>query len=170
MGINESFNNLLFGTYDLNVDTSGRFILPIDYRRNFKNGCFLMKGVGCIWLMPSEYFAKVLEQLRTNSANPLLDIFNKDRVAIVRHIMSGLTECNPQTDKNWRISISTELKNYSGIGSAVKLFGIGDYIEIWEPKSWGSVNEVLKNDAIQMIGENLFNPLSGINSVEVENK
>jgi MraZ protein len=78
------------------------------------------------WLRYIDSFAKV-------------DRLNESALGIVRRLASSVECC--VVDKQGRIVIPQELKDYAGIGDDVVFIGVLDRIELWNPDRWAEYNE-----------------------------
>lgn len=150
---NNLISNLLYGSYTLNVDQSGRFVLPSEYRNVLGDSCYILKGVGCLWLMPADYFNNIMAELNGKTKNSLFSMFNNKMATVKRHMFSGMSQCSPEADKNFRITLTGEQKKYAAITNSIKMFGVGDYVEIWSPANWELNRADSDNEILDFAGE-----------------
>ncbi|MBQ0105667.1 MAG: hypothetical protein KBT47_06500 [Armatimonadetes bacterium] len=147
--------DLVYGSYMQSVDASGRFVVPLEFRNFLGDSCVIMKGVGCLWLMRSELAESIKLQLQQKANGQLASMFNSKVSVLARHLYSGMSEC--VFDKNGRIALSQEQRQYTKITSSAKLCGVGGYIEIWNPTT---INEISKqyetNEELLEIADLLF--------------
>ena len=145
------------GTYVLNVDTTGRFVLPIEFRNRLGHSCVITKGAGCLWLMTTEMSESIMKQLEDMSKGPLASMLNPQINAIQRHIFSGMTTPTPETDKNNRITLTHEQRKFAKIDRSLVLCGVGKFVEIWNPAAKDQNDKKFENEAeLFDIGNLLF--------------
>ena len=123
---------MFYGTYQHSLDEKGRVVLPAKYRRSLEEGCVLTKGKdGCIDLFPAERWAEeVREILGGDRSSPES---RQRRRAVFREAQ----DVTP--DRQGRVPISPELREYADLGGDVVLVGIGDIVEIWNAARWVEV-------------------------------
>jgi len=119
----------LLGRYDHCLDEKGRLILPAKLRSMFGTSAFLARyNEGCIALWRQEEFQEELikkQSMLSGDAN--------DR-NLVRAWSASVAE--QVIDKQWRILIPQELRQYADLRSDVVVIGVIDHVELWAPSSW----------------------------------
>ena len=114
------------GTYAPKLDEKGRFIIPAKFREVFDADgvCTLTHGLdGCLWL----YSKPVWHEVSANLSK-LSDIREGER-RLKRYFVGGAKDC--ELDKQGRILIPPELRDFAKIKGEICLVGIGNKIEIW---------------------------------------
>ncbi len=137
------------GTYSPKIDEKGRFFVPAKFRENLeKDGvCTITHGLdGCLWLYSKPVWAGVFANL-----SKLSDTRKGDRY-LKRFFLGGAKEC--ELDKQGRVLIPPELREFAGIDGEIQIVGIGNKIEIWAADSWNGYEENDEFDA-EFIAENL---------------
>ena len=150
--------DVFYGNYILNIDSTGRFVLPADLRKSFGSSCIITKGIGCLWLMTPTYFENIKAQITGKTSGPLEAMFNANISTISRHIFSGMSIVYPDKDRNCRITLNQTQRLYADISNTIELCGVGDYVEIWCPENLDIRNKKLDDDLLFEIGNSLFNP------------
>lgn len=151
---------MFYGTYTLNVDSTGRFVLPVEFRNRLGNSCVITKGTGCLWLMTYEMSEQIKTQLEAMAKGQLASMFNSKVSVIARHIFSGMSVLVPEADRNSRITLSREQRRYANIDKSLVLCGVGNYIEIWNPSKLDLNNSKFESEEdIFNIADLLFNPM-----------
>lgn len=151
--------DMFYGTYTLNVDSTGRFVLPVEFRNRLGNSCVITKGTGCLWLMTSQMSEDIKVQLESMAKGQLASMFNSKVSVIARHIFSGMSTLVPEADRNSRITLSREQRRYAKIDKSLVLCGVGNYIEIWNPAELDINNAKVENsEELFDIADLLFNP------------
>lgn len=120
---------MLMGKYQNSIDEKGRMIVPAKYREELGGTCVLTRGIDhCLYIYPItewEKFMTKLSKLPTSDPNAR---------AFVRHFYANATEC--EIDKQGRIGINQELREYAGLEKELVTVGILDKIEIWNKEKW----------------------------------
>jgi MraZ protein len=137
------------GTYTPKLDEKGRFIIPAKFREVFDNDgvCTITHGLdGCLWLYSKPVWTEVLGNL-----SRLSDIREGER-KLKRFFIGGAKDC--ELDKQGRILIPPDLREFAKIDGEIRLVGIGNKIEIWAASELGRYDE--KPDASpESIAENI---------------
>lgn len=121
---------LFLGEYDHTLDDRGRITLPRKIRQELdEREIVLSRGFDqCIFgfgKMSWEAEAgKQMEQTLTERTGRELR----------RYFFAAAEKV--EVDKLGRILLPTQLKEYAGIGSNVKVVGCGDHFEIWDTTRW----------------------------------
>ena len=99
----------------------------------------LTKGLdGCLFVYPQAEWRNLENKLKN------LPFTNKDARAFARFFFSGASEC--ETDKQGRILLASNLREYAQINKDVVIIGVGTRLEIWSKEIWaGYSNEVEGN-------------------------
>ncbi|PKM86269.1 MAG: cell division/cell wall cluster transcriptional repressor MraZ [Firmicutes bacterium HGW-Firmicutes-12] len=117
------------GEYQHGIDEKGRMIVPAKFREVLGEMFMITKGLdSCLFVYPQTEW-KILENKLKN-----LPFTNKDARAFARFFFSGAGEC--ETDKQGRILINGNLREYAGIIKDVVIIGVGGRIEIWAKEIW----------------------------------
>lgn len=147
------------GSYTHNLDSAGRFVMPMSIRLNLGEKFFITRGIGCL-LVFSEEWAHELENQLDNLGSPLALLLNPDISRLHRHFFSGMIETG--TDKQFRVQLPTEHRIFAGITDEVVICGCGKYIELWAPDALKKYREA--NDGVDDLiraGEMLLPPPGG---------
>jgi MraZ protein len=120
---------VLLGTYSHALDEKGRVVLPAKFRRDLEEGSVLTKGEdGCLELFPNETWAEEVKGILDE---------DRRRIEVRRRRRLRFGEAHPITpDKQGRIAIPQELRDFAGLAGEVTLVGVVDRVEIWEPAAW----------------------------------
>lgn len=117
------------GEFQHTIDDKGRLIMPAKYRDTLGDTCMITKGMdGCLFVYALAEW-NVLEAKLKN-----LPFTNKDARAFARFFFSGASEC--ELDKQGRILVSSNLREYAGLKKDVNIIGVGTRIEIWSGETW----------------------------------
>lgn len=121
------------GNTNTSIDEKGRIIIPAKFRKHILPDAndILNVTLGrdkCIWLFPSNEWAKVLETVR--NTNPYTD----EEVLMRRQMFFYADELT--IDSQHRILIPQQLKELVGIKKDILLLGQLERIELWDPETY----------------------------------
>lgn len=125
---------MFIGEYSHSIDSKNRLIVPSKFRE-ILNGKFIMtKGLdGCLYIYTMDEWKRLELKLKT------LPITNKDARAFTRFFFSGASEM--EIDKQGRILIPQNLKEYASIEKEIISIGVSTRIEIWSKEKWNEYND-----------------------------
>jgi MraZ protein len=120
--------SMFTGASLLALDAKGRIAVPTRHRE-----AMMAQGSGqlvvtrsqdgaCLVLYPMAAWEPVAEQLRHVGEQDL-----KLKRMLIGHAQPG------EMDATGRVLIAPELRDAAGIGTEIKLLGMADYFELWEP-------------------------------------
>ncbi|HEX5586626.1 MAG TPA: division/cell wall cluster transcriptional repressor MraZ [Acidimicrobiia bacterium] len=120
---------MFLGEYEHSLDAKGRVILPAKFRDQLTAGGFVTKGRGgCLSVFTPEEFESVASQVRELSKRGAKDL------NAARSFFSGAAEINP--DKQGRVALPLNLRNYAGLTREVVVTGVFSRIEVWDRERW----------------------------------
>jgi MraZ protein len=120
----------LIGEYDCKVDAKGRFMFPVDLRKQmdslFDKGFVINRNLHqkCLVLYP------INEWNRLNNKLSKLNRLIKANDVFVRRFTGGAT--NSDADSSGRLLIPKSLTQHAEIKSDIKVLGSNNVIEIWD--------------------------------------
>lgn len=122
---------MLMGEYIHSMDNKGRVIIPAKFRKELGNKFVVTRGLDeCLFIYPMEEWQDLEEKLQS------LPLTKKDVRIFVRFFFSGATEC--KLDKQGRISIPANLREYSKLQKEVVIVGVSDRVELWSKEKWNN--------------------------------
>ena len=132
------------GEYNHSLDSKGRLIVPSKFRELLGDEFYVTKGLDpCLVAYTPEKWQEVLdsleEQLPTN--------FRNGR-EMRRYLIGGSAEV--EIDKQGRVLIPGNLRQFAHLEKNLVLVGAGDYFEIWDEQAWQQINSF---DSISEIAE-----------------
>lgn len=120
---------MFMGTYYNSIDSKNRVIVPSKYRDKLGGRCVLTIGLDkCLNIYTLEDWEKQVEKISTFPESD-----QKVR-AFKRIFFSKAMEC--EFDKQGRIGIPLELKEYASIEKELITMGAMNKIEIWSKEVW----------------------------------
>lgn len=122
-----------YGNYEHSLDARGRIAIPATYRREFDYGGVLRPADdGCIELYTHEGFRLETERRLGDSGTRRRDDRDRRRDFFPNAFRVDL-------DQQGRIVIPQEMREQAVLENRVTLIGLGDYIELWDPRRWDVV-------------------------------
>ncbi len=117
------------GRFNHNIDAKGRLNFPAKFREvlssNYEEKLIVVKYNRCLRAYPlSEWIA--FEKSKSQQYR------NQAQEDTLRMVLSSLAECT--IDKQGRILIPQDLRDYAGLSKEVVLIGMFKKIEIWDKK------------------------------------
>ncbi|MCL2423419.1 MAG: division/cell wall cluster transcriptional repressor MraZ [Micrococcales bacterium] len=117
------------GTYTPRLDDKGRLILPAKFRAALAGGLVMTKGQDrCLFVMSWPEFGRMHDELRR------APVTHKEARDYQRVLLSGASDQVP--DKQGRISVPPQLREYAGLDRDVAVIGAGSRLEIWDLPTW----------------------------------
>ena len=125
---------MFMGRYNHTIDPKGRLSIPSKYREILGDEFVVSKGMdGCLFEYANEDW-KVFEAKLAS-----LPLINKEARQFARFFLSG---AQPVTvDKQGRILMPQDLREFAGLEKDVVLAGMGGRIEIWSLDRWNANDE-----------------------------
>lgn len=117
------------GEYQHSLDEKGRLSMPAKFREVLGERFMVTKGLdSCLFVYPQSEW-RILEDKLKN-----LPFTNKDARAFARLFFAGASEC--EVDRQGRILIIGNLRDYASLAKDVVIIGVGTRIEIWSKEAW----------------------------------
>lgn len=122
---------MFLGTHRHTLDPKGRVVLPAKYRQGLADGLVVTKGQErCLYVFPEERWH---EEVKRVSGLPRTDRRARN---YARAFFAGASQ--QMLDKQGRITIPPDLREYAGLERDIIVLGVSDRIEIWDTASWES--------------------------------
>ncbi|WP_345216094.1 division/cell wall cluster transcriptional repressor MraZ [Georgenia halophila] len=122
---------MFLGTHAPRLDDKGRLILPAKFREQLAAGIVLTRGQErCLYAFPMREFEEMHARLRQ------APVTSKQARDYLRVFLSGAADDLP--DKQGRITIPLQLRQYAGLERELAVIGAGTRIEIWDAGAWES--------------------------------
>ena len=124
---------MFIGEYQHTLDPKNRVIMPSKFREKLGDSFVMTKGLdNCLFIYSSKEWSIVEDKLKS------LPMTNKDARAFVRFFFAGACEC--ELDKQGRIVMPNNLKEYANIDKELVIIGVSTRIEIWSKEEWNKFN------------------------------
>lgn len=130
---------MLLGEYQHTLDTKGRVTIPAKLRGELAAGLVVTRGFdqNLVAYPLSEWEAlasKIMQQ-------PLSDRTARD---FRRRFFSNATDLTP--DRQGRILLPVNLREFAGIATDVVIVGMFDHIEMWSKETWTAVRDSVESN------------------------
>lgn len=129
---------LFFGRYDYSIDKQGRLNFPARFREAMGEGKFVvMEWVdNCLFAMPMSEVDRISERM---GADELMDSWET-----TGDLFS--TACEVEPDKQGRILLPLEMRNYANLDKNVTIIGNRNHAEIWDTDTWNARRAAVTNE------------------------
>lgn len=125
---------MLLGEFRHNVDVKGRVSVPSKFRGDLGQSFVVTKGLdNCLFAYSKDEWEVLEGKLKA------LPMTNHDARSFMRFFFSGATEC--EVDKQGRINIPQNLRDYANIEKDVVIVGVSTRAEIWSSNKWDNYND-----------------------------
>lgn len=120
---------MFLGEYQHSLDAKGRVILPAKFRDQLREGAVVAKGKdGCLCVYSTEEFENVAQRIRDVQQR------GERELQAARAFFGGAGPATP--DKQGRIAIPQQLREYAGLDRDVTVVGQFSRVEIWDSQRW----------------------------------
>ena len=117
------------GEFQHTLDGKGRVIIPSRLRDGLGDRFVITRGLDqCLFVYPSSEWVRLEQKLKQ------LPFTKKDSRAFSRLFFSGAMEV--EADKQGRILIPQNLREYAGIEKDVMFIGVSNRVEVWSEAAW----------------------------------
>lgn len=134
------------GTHTPKLDDKGRLFLPAKFREQMKEGLVITRGQDrSLEMRTAADFEDFSARLR-DSTDPRRRAYN-------RMLFALLSEQVP--DKQGRITLTPELRDYAGLDRECVVIGVRNKLEVWKPANWAEYTQA-QEEAFANLSEELF--------------
>lgn len=135
------------GEYSHTIDAKGRVIVPVKLREQLGDDFVVTKGLdGCLWIFDATEWEKVETAIRE------LPLTVPAARVLSRFIFAGATD--GEVDKQGRVLLPPNLREYAGLTKDVIFSGVGSRVEIWDKEKYDSAASNFEN--MDMITQQLI--------------
>ncbi|MFG6355538.1 MAG: division/cell wall cluster transcriptional repressor MraZ [Acetatifactor sp.] len=139
---------MFMSEYNHTVDTKGRLIVPSKFREQLGDEFVVTKGMdGCLFVYANEDWTAFEQKLTS------LPLINKEARKFARFFLAGAAQV--EVDKQGRILLPANLREFAGLDKDVVLVGVGSRIEIWSRENWENMDADSDMDDIAATMESL---------------
>lgn len=130
---------MFLGRFEHNLDAKGRLALPARYRDRLDEGVVITRGFDpCLLIYPMVAWEPLAERVSA------LSISDPDVRRLRRMLFAEATDL--QLDRQGRILVPAELREYAGIERQAVVVGMHTFIEVWSPEAWASQRDALDRE------------------------
>jgi MraZ protein len=127
---------MFLGEYDHNMDDKGRLAIPARFREDLGDGIVITRGFDrCLMGFPRTIWEKLSQQVSSMSLG------QGEARNLRRLLFSGAADI--QLDRQGRILIPQNQREYAGLGEEVIVAGLNTHFEIWSRERWREVLDSL---------------------------
>lgn len=138
---------MFMGEYNHSIDPKGRIIVPARFREQLGGEFVVTQGLdGCLNCYQHDEFENVGKRFME------LSKMDAGVRKLSRFFFSGAVVC--EVDKQGRILIPANLRNYAGLTKDVVFAGNLDHVEIWDSARWADES---RYDDVNEVAEHLAN-------------
>lgn len=139
---------MFMSEYNHTIDTKGRLIVPSKFRDQLGDEFVVTKGMdGCLFVYANEDWSAFEQKLTS------LPLINKEARKFARFFLAGAAQV--EVDKQGRILLPSNLRDFAGLEKDVVLVGVGSRIEIWSRENWENMDADSNMDDIAATMESL---------------
>ena len=132
---------MFMSEYNHTIDAKGRLIIPSKFREALGDEFVISKGMdGCLYVYANEDW-NAFEQKLTS-----LPVTNKSARQFARFFLAGAASV--EVDKQGRILVPGNLREFAKLDKDVVLVGVGSRIEIWSKDQYDTISDDVDMDGI----------------------
>ena len=121
---------MFVGKYYNSIDSKARVIVPAKFREELGSKCIIAKALDrCLTIYTVSQWEKFVEEKLE-----ILPTGNPQARKLKRHFYSSAAECD--VDKQGRLTIPQDLREYAGIEKDLITVGSNKTIEVWSKEAW----------------------------------
>ena len=139
---------MFLSSFESSVDVKKRVSIPAPFRKSLggQDSVYLWESLdkpcieGCGQALVESFEASISD----------LDLMDKRRFALATTILGDLVQA--RLDDGGRIVLDTTLMSHAGITDKVRIVGLGDRFQIWEPERYRAARAEIRQLAIESLG------------------
>ncbi len=144
------------GASDHTIDEKGRIIIPVRFRHVLDklggDGVVVSRMDKTLFVYSYDRWSEVEEKIDSQAEKS--ETMRRFR----RFFIGNAAEC--PWDKQWRVLVPPELRNYAALEKDITLVGVTDHFEIWNQEKWKSENS--RMEEVDMKQEEVRNEIAKI--------
>lgn len=139
---------MFLGEYEHSIDAKGRLTIPSKFRDDLARGVVVTRGFAQnLVAYPIDEWKQLAEKIRSK---PVSD---QRMMQFRRRLFSGAADLTP--DKQGRILIPNNLRNFAKIETDVVIVGNFDFLEIWQSEAWEAQRNIIEGDEAAAMWDDL---------------
>ena len=137
---------MLTGTHTPKLDDKGRLFLPAKFREEMKEGLVITRGQDrSLEIRTAAAFEDFATRMR-ETTDPRRRAYNRMLFALAHEAVP---------DKQGRISLTPELREYAGLDRECVVIGVRTKLEVWKPETWAEYTAA-QEEAFANLSEEIF--------------
>lgn len=129
--------SVFFGRYDYTIDAKGRLNFPAKFREAMGESFVVLEWVDhCLFALPMSEVERLAEKLESDELMESWEISGD--------LFS--TACEVVPDKQGRILLPAELREYAALEKEVTIIGNRNHAEIWATNVWNERRAAISNE------------------------
>ena len=134
--VEERAATVFLGEYEHSLDDKGRLAVPARFRDELGEGVVITRGFDrCLMGFPRSVWEALAQQVSS------LSLGQGEARNLRRLLFSGAADV--MLDRQGRILIPQNLREYAGLGEQVVVAGLNTHFEIWSSERWREVLDTL---------------------------
>lgn len=130
---------MFLGEFEHTIDDKGRVAVPARFREELSEGLVLTRGFErCLQVFPRHTWQTLAQRISS------LSLGNEEARNLRRLLFSGAAEV--EVDRQGRILIPQNLREYAGLAEQVVIAGLDTYFEMWSRERWQNILDRLDSD------------------------
>jgi MraZ protein len=130
---------MFFGKFGHTIDEKGRLTIPSKYRETLDKGLVLTRGLDhCLYIFPMEEWERLSLKIQQ------LLMTDSDSRHFISFLFSEACDCVP--DRQGRVVIPSELRDYAALDSNVVVTGSHNHLEIWNTDTYRAFKTEIESD------------------------
>lgn len=139
---------MFMSEYNHTIDAKGRLIIPSKFRETLGDEFVISKGMdGCLYVYANEDWTAFEQKLTS------LPLTNKPARQFARFFLAGAASV--EVDKQGRILVPGNLREFAKLDKDVVLVGVGSRIEIWSKDQYDNISDDVDMESITQAMEEL---------------
>ncbi|GAB4437934.1 MAG: division/cell wall cluster transcriptional repressor MraZ [Chloroflexi bacterium OHK40] len=131
---------MFLGEFEHTIDDKGRVAIPARFREELGERFVVTKGFDpCLQAFPMSYWAQLTEKVNR------LPIGSPEARNFRRILFAAAAEV--EVDRQGRILIPQNLREYAGLAEEVLITGMSTYFELWSGQRWRELQGDLSDNA-----------------------
>ncbi|MCG8347861.1 MAG: division/cell wall cluster transcriptional repressor MraZ [Chloroflexales bacterium] len=130
---------MFLGEFEHVIDDKGRVAIPARFREELGEGLILTRGFErCLQAFPRPIWQSLSQRISS------LSLGNEEARNLRRMLFANAAEV--EVDRQGRILIPQNLREYAGLSEQVIIAGLDTYFELWSRDRWQNVLESLDSN------------------------
>ncbi|EFO79334.1 MraZ protein [Oscillochloris trichoides DG-6] len=127
---------MFLGEFEHSIDDKGRVAIPARFREELSEGMVLTRGFdACLQAFPRAIWQQLAQKVSS------LSLGSPEARTLRRMLFSNAAEV--EVDRQGRILVPQNLREYAGLAEQVVISGMDTYFELWSADRWRNVMEQL---------------------------